>query len=151
MRPCNRSIVIVSLIHDTSSILKTEHNGSAPLRYAQISSEGKDKGKVVPALNSLSATPWRRIGSGCIDPCYLDLGISLRWVGTSAGKKMYIGIAPLRQSSNLKRHYVVGLVSGREAEIGRKQPGNHKTGIFQLLYSQIIPHMTAVCHKPEKA
>jgi hypothetical protein len=38
------------------------------------------KGKVVSVLSYLSTTPWRRMGSGCIDPCFLDLGNSWRWV-----------------------------------------------------------------------
>jgi hypothetical protein len=41
--------------------------------------EGK-KSNVFPVLNYLSTTPWRRMGCGCIDPWFLDLCISWRWV-----------------------------------------------------------------------
>jgi hypothetical protein len=38
------------------------------------------KGKVVPVLNKLSTTQWRRMGSGCIDVRFLDLDTSWMWV-----------------------------------------------------------------------
>jgi hypothetical protein len=41
------------------------------------------KSKVVPVLNELSTTPWKRMGSGCIDPHFLDLGTSWRWAVNS--------------------------------------------------------------------
>jgi hypothetical protein len=36
------------------------------------------RSKVVPVLNQLSTTPCRRMGSGCIDPHFLDLDTSWR-------------------------------------------------------------------------
>jgi hypothetical protein len=40
----------------------------------------KLKDKIVPLLNKSSITPWRHMGSGCINPCIFDLGTILRWV-----------------------------------------------------------------------
>jgi hypothetical protein len=47
------------------------------------------KGKVVPVLNELSTTPWRRMGSECIDPHFLDLDTSWRWVVSFTLRPLY--------------------------------------------------------------
>jgi hypothetical protein len=47
------------------------------------------KGKVGPVLNSLSTTPWRRMGSGCIDLHFLDLCTSWRWVVSFTPRPLY--------------------------------------------------------------
>jgi hypothetical protein len=44
--------------------------------------KGKKKDKVVPA-------PWRRMGSGRIDPRFLDLGTSWRWVVSFTPRPLY--------------------------------------------------------------
>jgi hypothetical protein len=48
-------------------------------------------------LNELSTMPWRRMGSGgCIDPHFLDLGISWRWVVSFTPRPLYTpGESPL--------------------------------------------------------
>jgi hypothetical protein len=33
--------------------------------------------------------PWRRMGSGCIDPCFLDLDTSWRWVVSFTPRPLY--------------------------------------------------------------
>jgi hypothetical protein len=45
--------------------------------------------KLVPMLNQLSTTPWRRMGSGLIDPHFLDLGTSCRWVVSFTPRPLY--------------------------------------------------------------
>jgi hypothetical protein len=40
-------------------------------------------------LNYISSTPWRRMRSGCIDPHFLDLGISWRWEVSSTPRPFY--------------------------------------------------------------
>jgi hypothetical protein len=47
------------------------------------------KSKVVPVLNELSTTPWRRMGCGCIEPHFLDLGTSWRWVISFTPRPLY--------------------------------------------------------------
>jgi hypothetical protein len=49
----------------------------------------KVKGKVVTVLNELSTMPWRRMGCGCIDPHFLDLGTSWRWVVSFTPRPLY--------------------------------------------------------------
>jgi hypothetical protein len=47
------------------------------------------KSKVVHVLNKLSTTPWRRMGSECIDPRILDLGTRWRWVVGFTPRPLY--------------------------------------------------------------
>jgi hypothetical protein len=49
-------------------------------RHVFAQPTNKKEGKVVPVLNELSISPWRRMGGGCIDPRFLDLYTSSRWV-----------------------------------------------------------------------
>jgi hypothetical protein len=44
---------------------------------------------VVPVLNELTTTPWRRMGSGCIDPGFLDLDTGWRWVVSLTPRPVY--------------------------------------------------------------
>jgi hypothetical protein len=48
--------------------------------HNRVTSVHIQKGTVIPVLNQLSTMPWRRTGSGCIDPHILDLGTRERWV-----------------------------------------------------------------------
>jgi hypothetical protein len=45
--------------------------------------------QVPHVLNQPSTTPWRRMGSGCIDPRFLDLGTSWRWVVSFTPRPLY--------------------------------------------------------------
>jgi hypothetical protein len=47
------------------------------------------KSKVAPVLNLLSATPLRRMESGCIDPHFLDLGTNWRGVVSFTPRPLY--------------------------------------------------------------
>jgi hypothetical protein len=48
------------------------------------------KGKVIPVLNELSTTSWMLLGSGCIDPNFLDLGTSCRRVVSFTPLPLYL-------------------------------------------------------------
>jgi hypothetical protein len=47
------------------------------------------KGKIVAVLNELSTRPRRRMGSWRIDPYFLDLGTSWRWVVSFVPRPLY--------------------------------------------------------------
>jgi hypothetical protein len=49
------------------------------------------KGEVVPVLNYTNTTPWRRMGSGCIDAYFLDLDTSWRCVVSGTPGTHWIG------------------------------------------------------------
>jgi hypothetical protein len=54
-----------------------------------ILGKGKVIGKIVPVLNKLGTIPWRRMGSGCIDPHFLHLGTSWKWVVSFTPRPLY--------------------------------------------------------------
>jgi hypothetical protein len=51
--------------------------------------------------------PWRRVGNGCIDPHFLDLGTSWRWVVSFTPRPLY----PLERASGT--HCIGGWVDPR--------------------------------------
>jgi hypothetical protein len=44
---------------------------------------------ILSQINPVHTTPWRRMGSGCIDPHFLDLGTSWRWVVSFTSRPLY--------------------------------------------------------------
>jgi hypothetical protein len=50
---------------------------------------GRSKGKFVSVLNWISTTPRRLLCGGCIDPYFLDLGTSWRWVVSFTPRPLY--------------------------------------------------------------
>jgi hypothetical protein len=64
-------------------------NDSTQIFLASFLLSVKVKDKVVPVLKYLCTTPWRRMGSGCIDPHFLDLGTSWRWVVSFTPRVLY--------------------------------------------------------------
>jgi hypothetical protein len=87
---CNnawRRVQVVKLLTMQSSPTSRHFNSSiqifSPAPCSQTPSvyvKGKGKGKVVPVLNCLSTPTWRRMENGWINPRFLDLSTSWRWV-----------------------------------------------------------------------
>jgi hypothetical protein len=50
----------------------------------------KGRSKVVPVLNELSTTPWRRVGEWTYSAIILDLGIRWRWVVSFTHRLLYL-------------------------------------------------------------
>jgi hypothetical protein len=57
---------------------------ATPNHHLQLSHDDDNNNNnnngTVPVLNELRTMPWRCMGSGCINPHFLDLGTSWRWV-----------------------------------------------------------------------
>jgi hypothetical protein len=77
LKSCN-----IPPIHSSSSF-------SVQLLLSLVSYLRGKEGKAVPVLNSISTTPRRRMGSGCIDPHFRDLGPSWRWVVSFTPRPLY--------------------------------------------------------------
>jgi hypothetical protein len=117
----------------------------------------------IPLDQELCIIPWRRMGSGCVDPCTLDSSVSLRpgmiWIGDK------FGLVLLTQSLNIHMHIVSGhqfgisvveirvwvfwwwpyrgpLSSRHRAPLGcrwRRSPGIGGKGNLSLVYLSSMP------------
>jgi hypothetical protein len=102
-------------------------------------------------LNELSTTPWRRRGSGCIDPRFLDLGTSWKWVTSFTPRLRYPrGNSPLyplgwrlgwpqSRSGQLEKRNLLILLG---LELGPLHRPPRSQSLYRLSYpgSYTLPH-----------